>query len=389
MLDFPGKAFLKTRILFQTYEKNKIQRSNNWELELTTRRKLFHKSGRMLPDRAFKRITVHTENDCDSKKFLVYRCDSSTLCGGIGDRQKGIVSMFLMALLSDRVFIINVTHPCKMENVQPSNAYNWSKCKYFLETIPVEDIYEYNYIDDNGTFFLEGIQNFNFSTSWTKRATVLRLNAFAIDGIRLHKHTKRKLSWLLNISNEEAIHLVLHTLFKPSRRMLNDATNFYTNQIFGKHLVCSHIRKGKNPSIPNDSELLMATPNETVVFEFLKRYDFEKSHAIYIASDSNGVKLLAKRQLQSLVYINRTIIHVDRLVENKTTRTVACEGFYTALLEQFILSTCETLILTRSGFSSMAAYIRGTSERLFLYDPKTSEIFKSNLTGIQKVFKHV
>ena len=126
-----------------------------------------------------------------------------------------------------------------------------------------------------------------------------------------------------------------------------------------------------------------------MIFEFLKRFDRDESHVIYIASDSKDVKLLAQKHLESCVYVNRTIIHVDKLGQYSKSGTTACKGLYTALFEQFILTTCDTLILTKSGFSTMAAYSRGLSSRLFLYHPETREIIRTNITNIQMIFRHV
>ncbi|XP_060599326.1 uncharacterized protein LOC132752932 [Ruditapes philippinarum] len=346
---------------------------------------VLYNGGRELQLEKLANITVLNENQCKHKKFLVYKCDSSSLCGGFADRQKGIISTFLLALLTNRKFIIDMTSPCNLEEFLEPNVYNWNLCKAYLKTMPNKNISKLNYVENYK--FIKGINQFDFDRNWTKGAVVLKFNGYAIDKIRQHKETKSRLEWLLNITNEEAIHLVLNTLFKPGERLFNDAINFYNNHINGRKLICSHIRKGKNPTLPTDNRLRFGSPNETVIFEYLKKLDKNSKNAIYIAADSEEVKQSAKGNLTSYININRTIVHIDRLAQFKKQKSEACDGFYTAVFEQFILSLCDKLILTRSGFGTIAAYIRGVSDELFLYHPKLKIIVETNLTNIQKVFK--
>ncbi|XP_045178621.2 uncharacterized protein LOC123538526 isoform X2 [Mercenaria mercenaria] len=330
-----------------------------------------YKGGRLLTDDNLGNIKPRSIEHCRSQRFLVFKCDSSSLCGGLADRQKGIVSSFLLALLTNRTFVVDMTTPCELNNFLLSNIYNWSMCTDFLKTVPKTNFIELKYVNGNTKKFRNQVKSFNFDRNWTKQVVVLRLNAHAIDGIRQHKQARSRLKWLMNITNEEAIHLVLHTLFKPNQRLLKDVVQFYDNKILGRHLVCSHIRIGKNPSIPEDETRPRGYSNETVIFDFLEKYDDVRKYVIYIASDSEDTKRHAETRFKSYIKINRTIVHVDRLGKLKHFTKEACEGLYTALSEQSILTLCDTLLLTRSGFGTMAAYLRGTSDNLFLFHPKT------------------
>lgn len=344
-----------------------------------------YKGGRELQIEMLENITVLTENQCRHKKFLVYKCDSSVQCGGWADRQKGIVSTFLMALLANRKFVIDMKNPCGLEEFLLPNVYNWSLCKSYLKSLRKQNISSFNYIERHK--FIREIKQFDFERNWVTDVVNVRFNSYAMDGLRQHKNSKSRLKWLLDMNNEETIHIVLNTLFKPNDRLLNDVIDFHDRQVKGKSLICSHIRKGKNPSIPKDSNLRFGPPNETVIFNYLKDYDNNPKYVIYVAADSSEVKESARGNLTSYININRTIVHVDRLGEFKKFKTEACEGFYSAIMEQLILSLCDKLILTRSGFGTIAAYIRGVSDNLFMYHPHRKRITQTNLTNIQTVFK--
>ena len=60
----------------------------------------------------FHRRVVHASHE-DSKAFraLVYVCNPLTLCGGHGDRTNGIISAFILALLTSRAFFIDFDSP--------------------------------------------------------------------------------------------------------------------------------------------------------------------------------------------------------------------------------------------------------------------------------------
>ncbi|XP_060553266.1 uncharacterized protein LOC132714401 isoform X2 [Ruditapes philippinarum] len=345
---------------------------------------ILNKDRRVLTAESLEDITVLNKNQCKNRNFLVYRCDSSIPCGGWADRQKGIVSSFLMALLTKRVFVIDMVQPCNLDQFLLPNIYDWSICKSYIKSVPHNLTRTFNHIEDYK--FAKVVEHFDFQRIWTKHVIFIRFHTHVIDGLKNHTLGKSRLKWLLNINNEEAIHLVLNTLFKPNEWILNDTNEFYTNRIRMKKFVCCHIRTGKNPNMPTDLIPRFGRPNETVLFDFLKKYDKNSDYFIYVASDSDKVKESAKNNLTSYVNINRPIVHVDRLGPFGKLKEEACKGLYTVILEQFILSLCDEIILTRSGFGVMAVYMRGDAKGLFMYHPIEKRVVATNLTNIQKVF---
>jgi hypothetical protein len=279
-----------------------------------------------------------------------------------------------------------MTKPCNIETVLQVGVYNWSLCKGYIKTLPKQDIMKLNLLFGNRSIAKE-IENIDFDSQWTAKVVFLRCNTLLIDKIRRHNYTETRINWLKHTTNEETIHKVLHTLFQPNQRILEDFVKLFNKHVQGKNLVCCHIRIGKNPTIPKDEKLLRGSPNVTRILEFLKRYDDPKKYTIYIATDSDSVKQDAQSNLTSYVNINRPIVHVDRRTNESVAE--ACEGLYTGIFEQFILSLCDTLVLTRSSFGCMSAYMRGVQDNIFLYNPNLQKVDHYNLTEIQRVFKLV
>lgn len=57
-------------------------------------------------------------------KFLLYRCDN--LCGGIGDRINGMVTLFYVAMTTNRVLLIDHERPSALTDVLVPNRIQWN-----------------------------------------------------------------------------------------------------------------------------------------------------------------------------------------------------------------------------------------------------------------------
>jgi len=80
-------------------------------------------------------------SDCPEGRFLVYNCRNNDIhpCGGLGDRERGIISYFLLALQTGRTFAIDVDKPCELEQFLLPNLYNWSRCKTYIRSLPANE----------------------------------------------------------------------------------------------------------------------------------------------------------------------------------------------------------------------------------------------------------
>ena len=84
------------------------------------------------------------EPDCEGK-LLVYECETAW-CGGLGDREKGIMSAFLLALLTDRTLVIDHRKTCDIKKFLKPNLYDWSKCLPHIGTAKLKGNYIVNCI---------------------------------------------------------------------------------------------------------------------------------------------------------------------------------------------------------------------------------------------------
>ncbi len=52
-------------------------------------------------------------------RVLIYTCNKAQLCGGLGDRLKGLVSTFVLALLTDSEFMVDWEEPVRPRRARP------------------------------------------------------------------------------------------------------------------------------------------------------------------------------------------------------------------------------------------------------------------------------
>jgi hypothetical protein len=62
-------------------------------------------------------------NQLQSERALVYEC--TAYCGGTGDRLRGIITAFYLAILTRRALFLHVTIPQPLETFFDSHFINW------------------------------------------------------------------------------------------------------------------------------------------------------------------------------------------------------------------------------------------------------------------------
>lgn len=310
--------------------------------------------------------------DCDKKRFLVYRCYQT--CGGLGDRQKGIVSSYLLALLSGRTFVVDMAFPCNLENFLLPNKYNWRVCMNYILKVPKHDSTEYFTIDSRYDYE-KVFTRTDIRYSWDAEVVILNINWYAISIIRYYLKKDRipSLEWIRNARNEEVIKTVLDVLFRPKTAVSGAVNSFLDKSVGNKRLVCSHIRVGRNPSMPNDEDFSHSRgiPDIKKIMNFLSLYNETKIFSVYVATDSEYVRKVSAERLGNCVSMNRAIVHIDRL---RVKKELGCVGFYSVITEQLLLTKCDILLLTMSNFGILAAIMRDRTEGLYTYNVNDNTI---------------
>lgn len=62
--------------------------------------------------------------DTDQNKYLIFTCHKS--CSGTGNRQRAIMASFIVAIITNRIFLIDITFPIQLELILEPNRIQWN-----------------------------------------------------------------------------------------------------------------------------------------------------------------------------------------------------------------------------------------------------------------------
>lgn len=282
-----------------------------------------------------------------SNKYLVYTCNQP--CGGWGDRTRKIVGAYLLSLVLNRTFIINMTWPCSITNFLEPNFIRWN------HTIKIPHHSKQTNLTINNLAATDkdygdilGWENIDIIYFKVKDLGFYSLLLWRDDFYRvlhLQYGLHRSILFLHNI-----FALIYELLFKlkPHPQLhLNDISKTFEL----KTLHCAHIRIGKNPSNPNDIVFPKREHMNKTVIEFLKNYS-KLNDTIFVSTDSEEVQLYARKQFRSrLLSIEGIIRHIDR-----SGKKLACDGFEKTILDFYMISYCHAMVMSKSAFRLVSLF---------------------------------
>lgn len=293
------------------------------------------------------------------RKVFGYECTQNA-CGGWADRQKGMVAAYVIAALLDREFKLEVTVPCPLQSLLQPNKTDWRVERSVLDKPDVQRIY---IIDgDARNYFIDLQKRKDLDDVFPARVTLLTSNMEAVQFLRLHPLAAR-VPWLQGKSVEDIYRQALTDLFAPAPALQAVLDSFKAAVPAGKKLVCAHMRIGSD-AVSNDVRKFHSHDQFAVLASFLARYNHTDRYRIVVTSDSQKVIEMARTQFPAVTIssVAGPLAHIE-----KTSDGTACDGFKRALAEQRILSTCDVLVQSESGFSKVAGFLRGRDDQLYVF----------------------
>ncbi|XP_067648973.1 uncharacterized protein [Haliotis asinina] len=294
-------------------------------------------------------------------KYIIYECNSH--CGGLADRQKGIVTSYLVSQMLKRNFGLFMRAPCEFSKFVIPNLVEWRIEEAKLKGRSRETIRAI----DNVRLGRE-MENSNLETMYDKDVTYYMGNRDYTPSL-MKNPLFSSVKWAQNKSLHDIYRIAFSQLFRfaPKTQIKFDSFNAEAERA-SKQLICAHLRMGKSETIPRDAPKITYRPDlESVVLFLKEQVQMAGSCRVFIATDSDEARVVLKRAFpEHFIEIKGQIVHIDRL----TKGVDACSGMEKAILDEYILSTCNTLIMSKSGFSRMAAIVRGSDKRLFLASQK-------------------
>ena len=314
----------------------------------------------------------------NTKKMMIYTCTYG-LCGGLGDRLRGLYSVYILSVFQNRRFGIAINKPCSIESFIQPNILDWK--------VPSN-------VSDNKTIGRSSLLDRKAPPLAVDEILKkvpdtdivhLTLNEDYIDVFRFYKPKKgtfhkpgnETFAFLKHLLNSDIHRIIYHGLFQLTDPLEEELKQFFDKKVGDHKLISAHIRVGDTESRHSPEDL-------DKIWTFLIQYCNLSDYKLFIAADNQKVKNVADHLFgDQYVGFTEKIIHTDHVNYRNDT---ACQGHRFSLLEHAVLSRSDTLLLTSSGFGIEAAYIRKKREHLYCY-LKTDGVIPCTPESLKALYK--
>ncbi|KAK7094294.1 uncharacterized protein [Littorina saxatilis] len=346
-------------------------------------------------------------------RYIIYYCKGA--CGGWADRLKGIAIAYVIANLTHRRFGIKIPDiPCPLREFLLPAEVPWD----LPDSLDLQsDAKMYSRLDS--VAFYKSMPSVNFSEVFTARVALFKANLDYFDLLKQNALYERQLQWMRPLTNDQIFARIFHQLFRPAPRVARALQSVLASAKPSPdhRLLCAHVRFASNSEVLRDTTRRHTTAHGHTVLHFLHSLDpasplynvttataaLPTSYAT-ITADLPLSYAFANAALppsyafanaalppsrakadnyrffvtsDSQVYIDQAgevfgarfvrtsgqFVHVDRKGGQRGQEV--CEGFTKVLVDQLLLARCDVLVVSMSGLSRQAAYIRGTDSGLY------------------------
>ncbi|KAK7096544.1 uncharacterized protein [Littorina saxatilis] len=302
----------------------------------------------------------------NSVRYLVFVCDGRRSCGGWGDRQRGLVGVYLLAHVTGRRFAMVMTRPCDVINHYVPHLVAWNVPVKVLQAAGLTSNLSLDDVDSRQRLTAR-LRVMDFNAVYPQTVVYIRTNAEYWLGIRASKlYTPVLPDWARG-SRARYFAAGWTRLTAPSPSLQARLDRFLDRIDFDRRtrpLVCAHVRVGHSANFKRETAVRCNITTLPVLWDFLQPWVTNGSD-VFLATDSYEVRNLTRHRFGArMLDTGEEIVHVDG---RSTAVQDVCHGFQSALLDQLILTRCDVLVTSHSIFSQRAAYLRGRSDNLYSF----------------------
>lgn len=326
----------------------------------------------------FINLTLLTNPSFTSTRTIIYECHKT--CGGLGDRIRGLIMCYFLSILLNRQLIVHMEQPCRFMDYFQPNKYQWKSAQGYK----FKGTWRHMKSIDRNRQLAHELQTTSFVKDWSGYDNIeFSINIDFIQEIFSNVHLQSHpiiAMFLKEMSVGEANYQTLFPLFyeillRPTTPIVEILDSLLLDRSLD-HLICTHLRVGRNPSNPDDMQFEYRDQLTPTVLDFLTEKKFLERNplaSLFVSSDSlDATNEVFKRFPNQSFSTPGPILHID-LPVNTDCKT----GFTKVVVDFYMLSECRTVILTNSGFAAYANRRRfNPYENLFKYDPKQNQVRK-------------
>lgn len=281
-------------------------------------------------------------------KAVVWSCRQH--CGGLGDRWRGLLTSFMLALILRRAFFIDNEMPVPLRNyfhlANPTLHWNFDEAYIDGKTVLRERIIDASSIGDYSKANLSLYDDYEViiqASTFYQPFHILR-NAATLGTVYQSFEEHTLAGCLLNYLLVPSRHLQLQVL--NMKRTVTEQR---------KMLVALQIRTGDGQA-----------KNSTILTELVQRFQecisnitsTSSGFRLFLTTDSQRVVQLLQKVHPDLLLFSGQIFHIDGDFGSPTDMDSA---FRKVILDHMLLSRASKVIISRSGFAELAM-LRGFQE---------------------------
>ena len=335
-------------------------------------------------------------NNKREAKFLVYYCSRTELdtgCCGYGDRVHTVISLFYLAILTDRAFLIHWKSPKPLESLLTPKNINWTFPIPLLETRRHFWKNEYHgdrkkkfdgWLRRNASAVKSLVSKENFQVYFDKPVEIVTSNVFFAEGaMQKNKYLMQRaqdmeISPVLPGSQRNAkIGCAFDVLFSPTPPLQNALQNtrkkLRENSTFviGIHIRLGDKQFGGTNTRVSESDFPKYFGCATKVERKLFNLDGRKHARWFLATDSLLVKDYARKHFaEKVITAEYEPEHLD--IFKNAEKPPSDDGMMGVLHDHFMLAECDFLVLSHSSFSGTALGVGIHSIKTYTHGEKCS-----------------
>ncbi|RNA11346.1 hypothetical protein BpHYR1_006320 [Brachionus plicatilis] len=325
-----------------------------------------------------------------SNKFIQFECTrSGELCGGWGDRLKGILSTYAISMIIDRKFTIKMTRDCDLRRILEPNEINWDheQVPLKVKSKQINIGWEFSFYD----IFRNDISLFtnNEDTPLIKvKAGIQFANV-----LRENKNLKQKIESLGYKVNQfhivHSLHKWYNQLFKLNKES-QKKYEWYLRRLkpnLRTKLICVQIRTGDPDSAQRRDYYTRKEYWRFIDENFLNSSDSDK-YKIFVTSDYEPIKEEAKSYFpkNEVIYNENSSFHIDKQGDKE------CKGLESVIFDFHMMQNCDIGVISHSGYGLLALLNRPDPfKELYVYskEHKHQKVTHNNQASYYSPWKNL
>ncbi|OWF54905.1 uncharacterized protein LOC110466771 [Mizuhopecten yessoensis] len=292
------------------------------------------------------------------KGYIVYDCGDQNPgpCGSWSERMSGMFSAYVISVLLNKHFLIRYTRSCNLTDFLIPNSTDWR----YNSSILAGRSWDYQNLVSKTPSAIKKNNLKSLHNLFTNDVNFVRMNWDYTNYFRYFENLPRVIPWVLELHFADIYLQFFNTLFKPTK-VITEAVDKIVQNV--TKLACAHISmEGSNTKIGGEKHRDKKQLKH--VWNLLKTMT-KNNYSIFVATDAQSVQNTAKELFKNLLETKGRIVNTDRHASGDGS----VSAFRKTVLDFFVLTKCDVLILTNSGFGMMSAFLNNKNSTLYCLTP--------------------